>query len=593
VVRPRHCRHRRLGCGVTRLRPTAEPNCSVRPRSVAIGWIGLISVLGGSLSEVCDCARVLFVDSVMRTLTKFTSPFAPLHLAAEDEAQLEQVANFFVRKTLAQYEKFLLRDQRIVDSDEWRLLKRKEDVRVFAQRREKEVNRRRTRAHKRQQSEHQAYTRLASSIFGGACSIFGGGSGSSTYCGGSLSSCTTATGAGSSSSHDSSPSHEEDRLPPVNLEMPVLLAVGSIPGTLEDAMYGTVAPTVEAMRVRTSYTCDHVMDGAVLATILSPSASDPFRTLSIKWIQQDYPLHLRSVIKHRDLVFLESTGTTTIASGETVGYQLLHSVHFPQTHEITGVVRGNISLCTIFRQQRQERAGECGRNVDVFTKCCLNPSEGFMRSVVINASAQSMVTVDKSIYCARMKKLAWIALRRHDSLLTSKSSGASSRRPRREDNCCVTCKKQASAGLRLLGMSERVRCKICCRFVCSACRMKKKLSYVPFDSKQLEQQEVTLCNVCVHSSMIRASALEIAKDEMVVHGRQHPRCIESPPVRMGRSRSREQAPRHRPRNNGSNTTDYSCSTSREYGSVAVGVISSSVAMDPTLEFYGEPQADRW
>lgn len=537
----------------------------------------------------------------MRTVTKFTSPFAPLHLAAEDEAQLEQVANFFVRKTVAQYEKFLLRDQQVVDPDEWRLLKRKESVRVYGQRREKDVDRRRTRALKRHQSENLVAKRLASSIFGRVCSVFGGGSGGSTCDGGSLSSCTTATGAASLSSHDSSPSADVGGLPPANVEMPVLLAVGSIPGTLEDAMYGTVAPTVESMRVRTSYTSDHVVDGAVLATILSPSACDPFRTLSIKWIQQDYPLHVRSVIKHRDLVCLESTGTTTIESGETVGYQLLHSVHFLQTHGIAGVVRGNISLCTIFRQQRRhQRDGDRGGNsVDVFTKCCLNPSEGFMRSVVINAAAQAMVSVDTAVHCSRMKKLAWIALRRHtssglDSLLTansSKTSGTSTRRPRGDDSCCVTCKKRAAPGLRLLGMSERVRCKVCCRFVCSACKMKKRLSYVPFDSEQLKQQDVTLCNVCVHTSMIRASALEIARDEMVMHGRQHPRCVESPPVRMGRSRSRGQTARRGPRGELSNNTSYSAS--RALAGVAAGVISSSIAMDPTREFYGEPQAERW
>lgn len=537
----------------------------------------------------------------MRTVTRFTSPFSPLRLAVEDEAQLEAVANFFVAKTVAQYEKFLLHEEQVVNLDEWKLLKRKEDMRVFAQRRQKDMNRRRSRTLKRNQSENLVAKRLASSIFGSASSMFGGGNTGSTWNGGgSLSSCTSATAGGSTSSFETTP--EADGLPPVNVEVPVLLAVGSIPGSLEDVMYGTIAPSVDAMRVRSSYIGDHVVDGAVLATIISPSASDPFRSLSVKWIQQDYPLHMRSMLKHRDLVCLEATGTTTIASGERVGYHLIHSVHFPQTHVINGVVRGNISLCTVFRQQRQQpRASPSGSCVDVFTKCCLNPSEGFMRTVTINTAAQALISVDKIVHCARMKKLAWVALHRQtlvasEALITATSKPTRRAKGKRRqaavnDSSCATCKKRAAPGLRLLGMSERVRCKICSRFVCSACKMKKKLSYVPFDSLQLLQQEVTLCNICVHSSMIRANALEIASDEMAAYGRHHVRYVDSPPVRMGRSRG----PKARGCADRSRSPNPCYGRSSESGTArgCAPIISSSIGMDPTLEFYGEPLADRW
>lgn len=517
----------------------------------------------------------------MRSVTRFTSPFAPLHLAAEDEAQLESVSNFFVRKTIGQYEQFMVHEQGAVDCDLWKCIKRKQTVRVYAQRREKEISRRRTRAIKQHQSEHTTAKRVATSllnrasnVFSGANSAFSGSSsrgfgGGSQYGASSVTSTAPTTSA-LSTSECMSPV-EDDMKSQIDVELPVLLAVGSIPGTLNDAMYGTVAPDVEAMRIKTSYMADNMVDGAVLASILSPSGADPFRTLSIKWTQHDYPLHVRSMVKHRDLVCLESTGTMVISSGEMVGYQLLHSVHFSQTHPLDGVVRGNMSLCTIFRQ-----AGP--NTVDVFSKCYLNPSEGFMRNVVINAAAQAMVSVEKAVVCGRMKKLSWVALHQHASGLDLlRSDTYRSRRYGGGDDCCATCKKRASPGLRLLGISERVRCKVCCRFVCSTCKMKKKLSYLPYDNAQLLRQEVTLCNVCVHKSMIKSNARDVAREELVVCGGRRARCVASPVASLA----------------GLNCHSSMVRTSLWQHQLANSAIAASLRSDPTQEFYGLPPADGW
>ncbi|KAL4140894.1 hypothetical protein PRNP1_014462 [Phytophthora ramorum] len=61
--------------------------------------------------------------------------------------------------------------------------------------------------------------------------------------------------------------------------MPVILAVGTFEGELNDLMFGTVNPTQQIMRVKASYVKDY-SDGAVLANIVLPTADDPFREVT-------------------------------------------------------------------------------------------------------------------------------------------------------------------------------------------------------------------------------------------------------------------------------------------------------------------------
>ncbi|KAG6608905.1 uncharacterized protein IUM83_12927 [Phytophthora cinnamomi] len=65
-----------------------------------------------------------------------------------------------------------------------------------------------------------------------------------------------------------------------NSKLPALLMVGPLPGSLDENMFGIVNPTIEAMRIKSSYLKDFSA-AAVLATIVEPTVDDPFRgTLS-------------------------------------------------------------------------------------------------------------------------------------------------------------------------------------------------------------------------------------------------------------------------------------------------------------------------
>ncbi|KAF1316985.1 hypothetical protein FI667_g15048, partial [Globisporangium splendens] len=378
----------------------------------------------------------------------YTSPFPSFELSDEDALQLQNIAQLFVQDTIAQYERYLHAERRRVDDDRWKHELHKENVHVYSER----------RAKKRTPRE-KSYL----------------------------------------------PPHSTD-----SADIPTLLVVGTIDGLLHDAMYGAVNPTIDSLRVKTSYVDDNIVNAAVLATLVAPTPTDPFRSMTIKWIEIGQPLHIRMVVRNRDMVYLESTGMTQLANGERIGYQLLHSVHFPHTHSLEATTRGNMSVCALYRQDDPTA-------VDLYVKAYLSPSEGVMRAAIVKSGAEVLVSAWRYVHCGRMKKLAWATqqgkdgdsstTRRNTKLSDagSKLSDASST----SSGICEACDKQSR---RLLKSKVRV-CVICEQSVCSACKVKKQLSHIASNGK-LQQQEVLFCEQCVHEVTIGTDAMKVAREEL-------------------------------------------------------------------------------
>ncbi|GMF28266.1 unnamed protein product [Phytophthora lilii] len=351
----------------------------------------------------------------------------------------------------------------------------------------------------------------------------------------------------------------------VGVELPVLQLVGSVPGSLNDAMYGALGATADVMRVKSAYEHDNITDGAVLATITAPTAADPFRSLTIKWIEQEgptidhhryhplhYPVTLPGASTREDLVFLEATGTTRLATGELVGFQLRHSVHFPQTHIRANVRRGNMSTCILFRDGdvpggTDASEGPCHGSVEVFARACLSGGNAAVRS-----TTQAMASTGNVVLCGRMKKLSWMLAQRqppaqqmmgfiaqqtslvgltrslperkarHGSLTVTVSAAAAAAMTATDSKLCLTCKKRGP-WFNVHGNKKKAAttCQLCWRYVCSSCRLKKTIISCVTDprrddrlSTHVIQREVTLCNVCVHQSVVATSARDVAREEI-------------------------------------------------------------------------------
>ncbi|ETN02487.1 hypothetical protein PPTG_16439 [Phytophthora nicotianae INRA-310] len=280
-------------------------------------------------------------------------------------------------------------------------------------------------------------------------------------------------------------------------ELPSLLCVGVTVGDMEDMMFGVVNPTLEIMRIKASYVED-ISGAAVLANIVEPTLENPFNSMVVKWMEMDIPLQSVGLVRNRDYIYVEVTGFVHLENGEKVGYHILHSVNFPETHDLPNRVRANLSICGFFRQVRPNAS-------EIFVTGLMDPGGDMIRMLVVPTMANTFLSTLKYAHCGQMKKLQYMLEKRYNE---AKELGT----PNRE-HICVTCGAQITN--RRLGDFGKTdaSCKLCFGFVCHNCKIQRKLSFVTPDLL-LAQRKVTFCAVCLNDA-VRAPAADAARAQII------------------------------------------------------------------------------
>ncbi|KAE8902914.1 hypothetical protein PF005_g23264 [Phytophthora fragariae] len=285
---------------------------------------------------------------------------------------------------------------------------------------------------------------------------------------------------------------------PTGSGLPMLLCVGTMEGKLDDLMFGVISEDLETMRIKASYV-DDVSGAAVLEDVVLPTVEKPFQSLVLKWMEVDIPFHSTGFIKNRDYVYLEGTGYVTNSQGERLGYHLVHSVSFPQTGELPNRVRGNISIIALWRQ--------LGPNtMEMYATCVIDLADnGVIRKLAVPAIADVFLSTLKYAHCGQMRKLAFILDKKYAE---SKLHGAPNKA-----RVCVTCSSPVhSRRMGDFGKSSST-CKLCFGFLCSVCKIVRKLSFVDPDLL-LSQRKVTFCSACI-SKVSSMSAIEVARAQIM------------------------------------------------------------------------------
>ncbi|KAG7388248.1 hypothetical protein PHYPSEUDO_012906 [Phytophthora pseudosyringae] len=278
-------------------------------------------------------------------------------------------------------------------------------------------------------------------------------------------------------------------------DYPALLMTGTTWGTVDDCMFGAVATTTEAMRVKASYVKD-MSGGSVLAVLEKPTAEEPFRSLTVRWIELDLPFASTPLIKNRDYVYVEYMNMVRLANGQRIGCQIYHSVSFPQTGEIPGRVRANMTVCGIFRQIGPDLVEAYGSGI-------VDPAGDMIKTLVVPSMATGYLTILKYAHCSEMKKITWL-LRKHHAAI--KEAGARPNRP----PVCVTCKASISKIRNDIRKSAGRTCKLCSGYLCRSCRVQRKVAIVGV-AGFLDQHKVTFCGRCLQQ-VREMSPLEMAKE---------------------------------------------------------------------------------
>ncbi|KAI9905824.1 hypothetical protein PsorP6_013519 [Peronosclerospora sorghi] len=208
-----------------------------------------------------------------------------------------------------------------------------------------------------------------------------------------------------------------------------LLCVGTIPGTLDDLMFGVVSLTEEDTKLKSSCIKDNYVDSCLIASILSPTHYDPWRTLTLKWAVNVGPVAMRPFARPRDFTYLESTGTTTNIDGERIGYHIIHSVVTPDTrklHELN-LIRGNLSLYYIYHQKSSNTVEVYGR--------------AFWQLNGLKHSAfQVYWSVEATIAIGRIQ--SYVQMRKLSQLRTNDHMDCG-----RRSSCCSICKRSIASSL--------------------------------------------------------------------------------------------------------------------------------------------------
>ncbi|KAG4058490.1 hypothetical protein PC123_g6537 [Phytophthora cactorum] len=409
-----------------------------------------------------EASTVVSDDSrASRVSDRFTNPFASLSLSAEAVAGLETLTQTLVARNIEAYERHLHDNSNSTDVDKsrWKLMYEQGGLRSYAER-----------------STTQSFG------FGAAMGAAAG--------------------------------HLDRRAPvftqPSTTTVPSILVVGAIEGELDDTMYGFMCPTLDQMRVKTSYVKDGLVRGSVLATLVSPTVEDPFTSVVVKWMEKGQSKHARAMVKNRDYVYLEATGVDFLRNGERIGYQIVHSIQFPETPERPSAIRGNMSICAFYRQKNSDET-------DVYVKGYLNPLNGLENSIITRSIARTLLSVSRNVHCCQMKKIKWAIRQRHRVDRQTQAVGPIA------DGSCVTCGKKRSAISGLLSAAAsritggknfrwRRRCKLCERYVCPDCRSLHKLTFVLPDHR-LVQQQIALCYSCL-ANALSVKAVDVARDEL-------------------------------------------------------------------------------
>ncbi|POM68726.1 hypothetical protein PHPALM_15076 [Phytophthora palmivora] len=378
------------------------------------------------------------------------------------------MADGIIAETLQTYESFIINGRQL-PHDQWKHVKTKEKVRVFRSRRGK------MKAHSQSHDEKDPSRPRLLSV---SAMEQEAASGQPFYDDDptqdevSTNTYSSSSDAGSFSLLDESvlanikPSH-----------VPLVVATGSIDGTVEDVAFGAVANTKRRWLIRNAYVKNDEFDERkILATLQTPSEEDPFRSVVIKWATANFG----PFVTRRDFLYLESMGLAFDSDGERVFYNLIHSIALdecPPLENQHNVIRAHASICYIVRQLNDE-------SVDLFGRGFVEPRGEMMESHGIAILGQNVASCTGVVECSNLKKLSWLMARR-------RRSDASGIAPASE---CSVCHKSLKNNLGNL-IQAPSGCPICRRVICSKCSVQKKL--VVDAAKGITQKNFSFCLTCV------------------------------------------------------------------------------------------------
>ncbi|KAL3663679.1 hypothetical protein V7S43_011094 [Phytophthora oleae] len=415
-----------------------------------------------------------------------------LRFTKEDVQHYREISDACLAEVLDKYEDYVYKGKRQIDTQRWKTVKSRENAVVYRERSTSDADLSKT-------SSNQS---LSSSSSGSSGPTYHArhdpSSAVETVSGAIVSGPGAALAAGT--------------------KIPVMICTATMPGTLEDAMYGSYVDDTASFRRRSAYEQDLADDIGMLATFDRPSEKDPFQFMGFTWVLRSFP-GLGAVVKRRDFLLLQRIGLSRTSRGELIGFTITQSVPHRDLPELSqyDIIRGKLSMCTIYRAMESK--------VDVFVQIVMQPGGRALNYFMIQETATSIMSVGKPMDVAQKKKLFWLMKKnalessvapgspssRSDS--SSSSSSMHRRLPKQESDHCASCKRSLTRIFSTAGSF----CQICQKRVCSKCSVTKKL-VIDTTEKTAVLRPFNFCIGCTLTAR-SYSSLQVHAEELVQRNR--------------------------------------------------------------------------
>ncbi|KAG1694413.1 hypothetical protein DVH05_021493 [Phytophthora capsici] len=251
---------------------------------------------------------------------------------------------------------------------------------------------------------------------------------------------------------------------------PSIIALGRIPGSIEDLLYGNFSTTQDEAQTTMAYMHEPT-DCALLRVLELDAPEDPLHFLGLKWILKKMPL--QALTTPRDACYIEAMGVEEDDNKHKFGYMVLHSVDIlqcpPFDRRRNDVIRGEMSFAGLFRETTPGF-------VDIMLRGIFDLSGDLPRHAVPLVSMSFISGILKGVDCAEAKKLTLLS--RHNAVSGYNLDAVNQDEPFDRDAVCSVCIKRNK---RLFSSTRLRACRVCGVAICSKCSAKNKRLFLGSD----------------------------------------------------------------------------------------------------------------
>nr|CCA24496.1 conserved hypothetical protein [Albugo laibachii Nc14] len=286
-------------------------------------------------------------------------------------------------------------------------------------------------------------------------------------------------------------------------ELPTMIAVGSVPGTLEEAMLGASFRDTVAFSSIMGSSVKKVLEAQVLATVPDPSQNDTFYYLGVHWtLAVAFSGVFKKISPRYDQSLLVHSKITTTSRGERIGVCILHALKHPDVPEMPSIAtRIFTSFALCFREKHDG-------SVDFVAITSAQSAPPFLYTAMLRRVTAMLCNIPHSVDFANSRKLLAMMLTDIDidgatSLKEAVMVSSARQRLARRllPDQCSGCYKILSPVCRSFSSS----CKVCKARVCAPCCVTKKITVSGERQSKITSvlattKEMRFCLACIHAA---------------------------------------------------------------------------------------------